>query len=118
MDSEGDFDICINCAAETRYGQSEQVVKLDLVFLGHNRTISPTSIKLLLNIGPGVGGGRKKEVKKATFTTLLTMIVGLTCSIFAMCTIPIMYCIIGTGHVVSACESLKSKNGSSWEFKN
>ena len=84
MDSEGDFDICINCAAETRYGQSEQVVKLDLVLLGHNRTISPTNIKRLLNIGPGAGGGRKKEVKKATFPTLLTMIVGLTCSIIAM----------------------------------
>lgn len=25
LDPEGDFDICINCAAETRYGQSEQV---------------------------------------------------------------------------------------------
>lgn len=32
LDSEGDFDICINCAAETRYGQSEQVVKSDLGF--------------------------------------------------------------------------------------
>ena len=84
MDSEGDFDICINCAAETRYGQSEQVVKLDVVLLGHNRTISPTNIKLLLNIGPGAGEGRKKEVKRATFPTLVTMIVGLTCSIFAM----------------------------------
>lgn len=26
-DAEGDFDICINCAAETRYGQSEEVYK-------------------------------------------------------------------------------------------
>lgn len=25
LDAEGDFDVCINCAAETRYGQSEQV---------------------------------------------------------------------------------------------
>ena len=25
LDADGDFDVCINCAAETRYGQSEQV---------------------------------------------------------------------------------------------
>lgn len=25
LDAEGDFDVCINCAAETRYGQSEEV---------------------------------------------------------------------------------------------
>lgn len=25
LDAEGDFDICLNCAAETRYGQSDQV---------------------------------------------------------------------------------------------
>lgn len=25
LDADGDFDICINCAAETRYGQSEEV---------------------------------------------------------------------------------------------
>ena len=29
------------------------------------------TIKVLLNTGPGAGGGRKKEVKKATFPTLL-----------------------------------------------
>lgn len=26
LDAEGDFDICLNCAAETRYGQSDQVL--------------------------------------------------------------------------------------------
>lgn len=25
LDADGDFDVCINCAAETRYGQSEEV---------------------------------------------------------------------------------------------
>ena len=25
LDAERDFDVCINCAAETRYGQSEEV---------------------------------------------------------------------------------------------
>lgn len=67
LDSEGDFDICINCAAETRYGQSEQVVKLDLVLLGHNRTISPTNIKRLLNIGPRGRGRKEKRGKKSNF---------------------------------------------------
>ena len=44
--------------------------------LGYNRTITRTNISVLLNIGQGAGGGRKKkEVKKATFPTLLTMIV-------------------------------------------
>ena len=46
--------------------------------LGYNRTITRTNINVLINIGPGVGGGSKKEVKKATFPTLLTMIVGIT----------------------------------------
>ena len=42
--------------------------------LGYNRTITCTSINILLNIGPEVLG-EKKEVKKATFLTLLMMIV-------------------------------------------
>jgi len=46
--------------------------------LGYNRIIKRTNINVLLKIGPGAGGGRKKEIKKATFPTLLTMIVG-TC---------------------------------------
>ena len=45
--------------------------------LGYNRTIARTNINVLINIGPGAGGGRKGEVKKATFPTLLTMIVAL-----------------------------------------
>ena len=28
LDTEGEFDICINCAAQTKYGQSEQVTNL------------------------------------------------------------------------------------------
>lgn len=36
LDSEGDFDICINCAAETRYGQSEQVYKDGILKLSLN----------------------------------------------------------------------------------
>jgi len=44
--------------------------------LGCNRTITHTNINVLLNIGPGAGGGGgKKEVEKATFPTLWTMIV-------------------------------------------
>ena len=48
--------------------------------LGYNRTVARTNINVLTNIGPGAGGGgrggEKGEVKKATFPTLLTMIVG------------------------------------------
>ena len=29
--------------------------------LGYNRTITPTNINVLLNNGPGAGGGRKKK---------------------------------------------------------
>ena len=49
--------------------------------LGYNTTIiiiiRRTNIKVLLNIGSGTGGGRKKEVKKKqpSLTELLTMIV-------------------------------------------
>ena len=43
--------------------------------LGYNRTIMRTNINVLINIGPGAGEG-KEEVKKATFPTLLTVIVG------------------------------------------
>ena len=42
--------------------------------LGYNRTVARTNINVLTNIGPGAG--EKGEVKKATFPTLLTMIVG------------------------------------------
>ena len=33
------------------------------LMLGYNRTITRKGINILLNIGPGVGGGGKKEVK-------------------------------------------------------
>ena len=33
--------------------------------LGYNRTITRKGINILLNIGPGVGGGGKKEVKSS-----------------------------------------------------
>ena len=33
--------------------------------LGYNRTITPTNIKVLLNIGPGAGEGRKKRGKNS-----------------------------------------------------
>ena len=46
--------------------------------LGYNRTITHTDISVLINIRPGAAGGEgKEEVKKATFPTLLTMIVDL-----------------------------------------
>ena len=32
--------------------------------LGYNRTIARTNINVLINIGPGVGGGRKRRGKK------------------------------------------------------
>jgi len=32
--------------------------------LGYNRTITHTNINVLINIGPGAGGGRKKRGKK------------------------------------------------------
>ena len=35
--------------------------------LGYNRTITHTNINVLINIGPGAGGGRKRRVKKGTF---------------------------------------------------
>ena len=45
--------------------------------LGYNRTVARTNINVLTNIGPGGGGGGEKgEAKKATFPTLLMMIVG------------------------------------------
>ena len=45
--------------------------------LGYNRTVARTNINVLTNIGPGAGGGGEKgEAKKATFPTLLMMIVG------------------------------------------
>ena len=43
--------------------------------LRYNRKITRTNINVLLNVGQGAGGGRKKGGKKATFPTLLTMIV-------------------------------------------
>ena len=43
--------------------------------LRYKRKITRTNINVLLNVGPGAGGGRKKGGKKATFPTLLTMIV-------------------------------------------
>ena len=47
--------------------------------LGYNRTITPTNIYILPNIGPEAEGETKKEVKTATFPTLLTMIVVSGC---------------------------------------
>ena len=44
--------------------------------LGYNRTVARTNINVLTNIGPGAGGREKGEAKKATFPTLLMMIVG------------------------------------------
>ena len=32
--------------------------------LGYNRTITCTNINVLINIGPGAGGGRKRRGKK------------------------------------------------------
>ena len=32
--------------------------------LGYNRTITRTNINVLINIGPGVGGGRKRRGEK------------------------------------------------------
>ena len=43
--------------------------------LGYKRTITRTNINVLINIGPGAGEEGKEEEKKATFPTLLTMIV-------------------------------------------
>ena len=45
--------------------------------LGYNRTITRTNINVLINIGPGAGQEGKEEVKKVTFPTLLTMILGV-----------------------------------------
>ena len=39
-------------------------------------SITCTNINVLVNIGPGAGGGRKRRGKKGNFPTLLTMIVG------------------------------------------
>lgn len=36
LDAEGDFDLCINCAAETRYGQSEKVYEEGIFKLSMN----------------------------------------------------------------------------------
>ena len=44
--------------------------RLPYSMLGYNRTITCTNINVLLNIGPGARGGRKKRGKKATFPTL------------------------------------------------
>ena len=43
--------------------------------LEYDRTITRTNSNVLLNIGPGAEEGRKKEVNKGAFPTLLTMIV-------------------------------------------
>ena len=46
--------------------------------LGYNRTITRTNIDVLINIGPGAGGGRKRRGKMGNLLTLLTMIVAST----------------------------------------
>ena len=43
--------------------------------LGYNRTITRTNINVLINIGPGAGGGRKRRGKKGNLPNTLTMIV-------------------------------------------
>ena len=43
--------------------------------LGYNRTITHTNINVLINIGPGAGGGRKRRGKKGNLPNTLTMIV-------------------------------------------
>ena len=47
--------------------------------LGYNRTITPTNIRFAQHWARGGGGKKKKEVKTATFPTLLTMIVVSGC---------------------------------------
>ena len=42
--------------------------------LGYNRTITRTNINVLINIGPGAGGGRKRRGKKGNLPNTLTMI--------------------------------------------
>ena len=44
--------------------------------LGYNRTIARTNIKVLINIGPGAGGGGKRRGEKGNLPNTLTMIVG------------------------------------------
>ena len=44
--------------------------------LGYNRTIARTNIKVLINIGPGAGGGEKRRGEKGNLPNTLTMIVG------------------------------------------
>ena len=43
--------------------------------LGYNRTITRTNINVLINIGPGAGGGRKRRGKKGNLPNTLTMTV-------------------------------------------
>ena len=43
--------------------------------LRYNRTMTRTKVNVLINIGQGCGVGGKEEVKKATFPTLLTVII-------------------------------------------
>ena len=55
--------------------------------LGYNRTITRTNINVLINIGPGAGGGRKRRGKKGnlpnTFdddcSTLTKSVLGINC---------------------------------------
>ena len=53
--------------------------------LRYNRTITRTNINVFLNTGPGTGERRKKkEAKKATFPTLVTMIVVFKAAVFLL----------------------------------
>ena len=58
LNSSGEFSLLLNNP------------HLPYSMLGYNRTITCTNINVLLNIGPGARGGRKKRGKKATFPTL------------------------------------------------
>ena len=68
LNSSGEFSLLLNNP------------HLPYSMLGYNRTITCTNINVLLNIGPGARGGRKKRVKKQP-SQHLTMIVASSAGI-------------------------------------
>lgn len=64
LDAEGDFDVCINCAAETRYGQSEEVSNAK--FFIH---IFFTCCKTLLLSSHGSLGGTINAIRVESLVT-------------------------------------------------